>query len=104
METAVHRSISTLKEPSRGEEVVDVGKLDFEKHSTMSFCRNKEPLNTNSPAPMRILGSRKGTKLRGKISKQNKSIQGSNVRFKNHGSLRVSLKKSMEQLAETFLL
>ncbi|KAK5802495.1 hypothetical protein PVK06_030092 [Gossypium arboreum] len=41
-------------------------------------------------------GKTKGTKI---FTKQNKFSHGSNTRFKNSGSQRVSLKKSMEQLA-----
>ncbi|KAH1130641.1 hypothetical protein J1N35_002019 [Gossypium stocksii] len=101
-EPTAHRSIPNLKEPSRGEAMAGVGRLDSEKHSAVIFRENKEPLHASSfSTPVGIFESGKVEKIKGKISKQNKSLYGSNVRFKNSGSYHVSLKKSMEHLAKS---
>ncbi|PPR91394.1 hypothetical protein GOBAR_AA29289 [Gossypium barbadense] len=100
-EHEIHRSNSPSKELDRGEVVVDVGSLDSGRYSAVVFLENKEHLPTSSSsAPLGNFDSGKGMRIRGKNSKQNKSLHGSNVCFKNHGSHRVSLRKSMELLAE----
>ncbi|KAG8490242.1 hypothetical protein CXB51_015567 [Gossypium anomalum] len=101
-EPFVHQIDSNLKESVRSAGVVDIGSLDSVKHTAVVFFENKKPLLSNSSmAPMRVLNSGKGLKIRGKNSKQNKSLHESNVRFKNSSQHRVSLKKSMKQLVES---
>ncbi|KAA3488895.1 reverse transcriptase like protein [Gossypium australe] len=56
----------------------------------------------NSPlGPVGFLDSGKEMKSRGRSNKQNKRFHGSNVKFKNAGSHRVSLKSSMENIAKS---
>ncbi|KAK5795079.1 hypothetical protein PVK06_036336 [Gossypium arboreum] len=101
-EPLAHQTTSNLKEDARREVVDNVGNLDSSRHSAVDFFENKEsPLKTNPLAPMGTPVSRKETKFRGKSIKQNKRFHGSNVKFKNVGSYRVSLNKSMKHLSES---
>ncbi|KAA3456617.1 hypothetical protein EPI10_003399 [Gossypium australe] len=98
------QSTQSLKEAVRGEDVVEVGYLNSGKHSAMVFFENKETPSMNSPlGPMGFLDSGKEMKSKGRSNKQNKRFHESNVRFKNVGSHRVSLKKSMENIVESIL-
>ncbi|PPR96270.1 hypothetical protein GOBAR_AA24398 [Gossypium barbadense] len=101
-EPLAHQTTSNLKEDARREVVDNVGNLDSSRHSAVAFFENKEsPLKTNPLAPMGTPVSRNETKFRGKSIKQNKRFHGSNVKFKNVGSYRVSLNKSMKHLSES---
>ncbi|PPS07537.1 hypothetical protein GOBAR_AA13110 [Gossypium barbadense] len=101
-ETSVLQSTPSLKEVVRGEEVVEVGNLDSEKHTTVVFFENKEPLSMNTLLDQKgFLDSSKEMKFRSRSNKQNKRFHGTNVRFKNASSPRVFFKKSIENLAES---
>ncbi|KAK5812075.1 hypothetical protein PVK06_027474 [Gossypium arboreum] len=98
----VHQIASNFKENVTGVGMVDVGSLDSGKHTAVAFFKNKTPMFSNSPlALVGALNSGKGLKIKGINSKLNKSLHGGNVCFKHASHHRVSLKKSMEQLAES---
>ncbi|MBA0857612.1 hypothetical protein Goshw_014641 [Gossypium schwendimanii] len=72
------------------------GMVIWKTFATLEFLT----LRLSSLVPVGFSGSGKGNKFKGRISKQNKILHVSNVRFKNANSQHVSLNKSMEQLAE----
>ncbi|KAH1090890.1 hypothetical protein J1N35_018147 [Gossypium stocksii] len=109
-EASTSQQLSTLKRIDEEAEVVEVGSLDSSKYSAVTFFGDKNgqnyplPLNNSLVSvPVGLSRSTNGNRFKGwnSISKHNKSLQGSNIRFKAGGSHRVSLKKSMKFLAES---
>lgn len=94
----------------RNEVRVEVGSLDSGKHSAVVFHKSKNPNNSVPSSnnimglsPVGFSGSGKGFSNRGRgiIKKYNKILLGNNTRLKTSGSQRVSLKESMEKIAES---
>ncbi|KAK5817633.1 hypothetical protein PVK06_022560 [Gossypium arboreum] len=88
-----------------------VGHLDSDRHSAVTFLENKSVTSRKSVSPTNSplvlpqegvtdLGKKNKMKRTYNINKHSKHLHGSNTRFKNSGSRKVSLKKSIEQLAE----
>ncbi|MBA0672482.1 hypothetical protein Goklo_025245 [Gossypium klotzschianum] len=100
-----------LEESRRTEVSLDVGNLDFGRHSAVVFHENTKtkekniahPSNNYAPSLVFPSGSSKAFKNRGRgfAKKQTKILHGSNVRFKTSGVQRIPLKESMEFLAES---
>ncbi|KAA3486878.1 LINE-1 reverse transcriptase isogeny [Gossypium australe] len=91
-------------------EEVELGRLDSERHSTVVFRDSKDMTNTTpfpisklDRSPVNISGSRKTfiNKGKGISKKRSKILQGQSTRFKINGAQKVSLKESMEQIAES---
>ncbi|PPD97642.1 hypothetical protein GOBAR_DD05321 [Gossypium barbadense] len=93
-----------LEESRRTAVSLDVGNLDYGRHSAVVFLKNtKNPSNNYAPSLALLSGSGKAFKnrTRGFAKKQTKILHSSNVRFKTSGVQRTPLKESMEFLAES---
>ncbi|KAK5795308.1 hypothetical protein PVK06_036569 [Gossypium arboreum] len=111
---AILNSLSPVENLKRNElkvVVVAVRNLDFDRHSAVTFLEdNSETHRRNSPSTNRSstlyleeaidLGKKNRSKKPYNIKNHCRTLHGNNTHFKNSGCRKVSLKTSMEQLAE----